>query len=98
MSKILIKPMITEKATALTDKLGRYGFIVDRKANKIEIKNAVEKNYSVKVVGVNTITSGGGKEITKYTNKGVVTANKPIVKKAFVTLAQGDVIDLYGNI
>lgn len=97
MSTILIKPIITEKVTAESEN-GRYGFIVAREANKVEIKKAVEKHYNVTVKSVNTIVTGGGKEVTKYTNKGVVKASRPVVKKAFVTLAQGDVIDLYGNI
>lgn len=98
MSAIIIKPIITEKVTAEAEKLGRYGFIVDRKANKIDIKKAVEKHYNVSVKKVNTVVMGGGKEKTRYTNSGVVKANHPVVKKAFVTLAEGDVIDLYGNI
>ncbi|MBX7093264.1 MAG: 50S ribosomal protein L23 [Flavobacteriales bacterium] len=97
MSTILIKPIITEKVTAESEK-GRYGFIVARKANKIEIRKAVESHYNVKVKSVNTVVTGGGKEATKYTNKGVVKASRPVVKKAFVTLVEGDVIDLYGNI
>ncbi|HAA01690.1 MAG: 50S ribosomal protein L23 [Flavobacteriales bacterium] len=94
---ILIKPIITEKVTAQNEK-GRYGFIVARGANKVEIKKAVEKHFNVTVKSVNTITLGGGKEKTKYTNKGVSKASQPVIKKAFVTLAEGDVIDLYGNI
>lgn len=98
MQNIIIKPLITEKGTSQVEKLNRYGFIVDRFANKIEIKKAIEKHYGVRVNSVNTITTGGGKEIVKYTSKGVAKARKPIVKKAFVTLAEGDVIDLYSNI
>ncbi len=98
MSTILIKPIITEKVTAQGEKYNRYGFVVNRRANKLEIKKAVEKHYNVSVKSVNTVTIGGGKAVTKYTNKGVVTAPKPVIKKAFVTLAEGDVIDLYGNI
>ena len=98
MSSIIVKPIITEKATADSEKLGRYGFVVDRKANKLEIKKAIEKYYNVSVKSVNTIVLGGGKHKTKFTAKGVVKSPVPIVKKAFVTLAQGDVIDLYSNI
>jgi large subunit ribosomal protein L23 len=93
---VLIKPIITEKVTAQAEK-GRYGFVVARTATKLEIKQAVEKHYNVKVAAVNTIVSGGGKENTKYTNKGIVKAAQPVVKKAIVTLAKGDVIDLYAN-
>lgn len=98
MSAIIIKPIITEKVTAEGEKFGRYGFIVDRRANKVEIKKAVEKHYNVSVKQVNTIVVGGGKEKSKFTNSGTVKSNIPVIKKAFVTLAKGDVIDLYGNI
>ena len=97
MSSILIKPIITEKATNGNDN-GRFGFYVDRNANKIQIKTAVEKTYNVSVKTVNTMLLGGGKEKTKYTNKGVAKVNVPITKKAFVTLAEGDTIDLYANL
>lgn len=97
MSAILIKPIITEKATGGNEK-GRFGFYVNRNANKIQIKTAVEKTYNVSVKNVNTILIGGGKEKTRYTNKGVATVNVPIQKKAFVTLAEGDTIDLYANL
>ncbi len=98
MAGIIIKPIISEKMTNLTEKSNRYGFWVSRKANKIEIKKAIEKHYNVTVNAVNTIVTGGGKKITKYTNKGVTQANIPVRKKAVVTLKQGDVIDLFGNI
>lgn len=97
MSAIIIKPIITEKATNGNDK-GRFGFYVARKANKIQIKTAIEKTYNVSVKQVNTIVSGGGKAKTKFTNKGVVQATNPVLKKAFVTLAEGDSIDLYANL
>jgi large subunit ribosomal protein L23 len=98
MAGIIIKPIISEKMTNLTEKSNRYGFWVARNANKIEIKKAVEKHYNVTVETVNTMVAGGGKQITKYTNKGITTANIPVRKKAIVTLKQGDVIDLFGNI
>ena len=98
MAGIIIKPIISEKMTNLTEKTNRYGFWVSRKANKIEIKKAVEKHYNVTVESVNTMVTGGGKNITKYTNKGLSEANIPVRKKAIVTLKQGDVIDLFGNI
>ena len=95
---IIVKPIITEKVTGISEKLNRYGFVVHEDANKIQIKTAVEKTYNVSVKNVNTIVIGGGKEKTRFTNKGVATVNVPIQKKAFVTLAEGDTIDLYANL
>lgn len=97
MGSVLIKPIITEKATNGNDK-GRFVFFVNRDANKIQIKNEVEKTYNVSVKSVNTVVIGGGKEKTRYTNKGVAKVNIPVQKKAIVTLAEGDSIDLYANL
>lgn len=93
---ILKSPMVTEKISALNEK-GKYGFIVDAKANKIEIKNAVEKQYGVNVQRVNT-ANVMGKIKTRNTKAGVLTGRKTNYKKAIVTLAQGEVIDFYGNV
>ncbi|NLO70939.1 MAG: 50S ribosomal protein L23 [Porphyromonadaceae bacterium] len=94
---IIIKPIITEKMSNLGETLNRYGFKVDKNANKIEIKNAIEKMYSVTVTDVNTMVSAPKKRI-RYTksgfNKGATTA----YKKAIVTLKEGDTIDFYSNI
>jgi large subunit ribosomal protein L23 len=98
MANIIIKPIISEKITALTEKSNRYGFWVARTANKIEIKKANEKHFNVTVEDVNTIVTGGGKKNTKYTNKGIAEVGAPIRKKAIVTVKQGDTIDLFGNI
>jgi large subunit ribosomal protein L23 len=98
MENVIIKPIITEKVTAQTEKFNRYGFWVARQANKIDIKKAVEKTYNVTVIGVNTMVKGGGKANTKYTNRGISKAPNTVRKKAVVTLAQGEIIDLYGNI
>ncbi len=98
MKGIIHKPILTEKMTVLGEKLNRYGFIVDKKANKIEIKNAIEKLYGVAVDSVNTMNYGGGKKKMKYTSKGVVFQRNAAYKKAIITLAEGDVIDLYENI
>jgi large subunit ribosomal protein L23 len=76
---------------------GKYGFVVDINANKVEIKNAVEKMYGVNVAKVNTI-SMMGKHKTRYTKMGVLAGRKDNFKKAIVTLAQGEVIDFYNNI
>ena len=94
---ILKKPIVTEKMTGLGEKLNRYGFIVDKRANKIEIKKAVEEMYDVRVDAVNTIIYGG-KAKSRYTKTGVVTGKTTSFKKAIVTLADGDNIDFYSNI
>lgn len=94
--KILKSPLVTEKISALNEK-GKYGFIVDARANKVEIKNAVEKQYGVNVERVNTITVMG-KVKTRNTRAGVVTGQKPNYKKAIVKLAAGEVIDFYSNV
>jgi len=98
MANIIIKPIISEKITALTEKSNRYGFWVARTANKIEIKKAVEKHFNVTVENVNTIVTGGGKKNAKHTNRGLTLAGTPVRKKAIVTVKQGDTIDLFGNI
>ena len=95
--KILIKPIITEKMTAQGEKLNRYGFIVDRKANKIEIKQAVEKMYNVNVKDVNTINYLG-KRSSRYTKSGMINGRKNNIKKAIITLNDGEVIDFYSSI
>lgn len=76
----------------------RFTFVVDRRANKIEIKKAVENMYGVDVKKVRTMTYGGGKSSVKYTNKGIVEQSNPVWKKAVITVADGETIDLYNNI
>jgi large subunit ribosomal protein L23 len=94
---ILLKPIVTEKMTSQGDKFNRYGFIVARNANKIEIKKAVEELYGVTVESVNTMRYGG-KVKTRYTKSGVMTGKSAAAKKAIVTLAEGNTIDFYSNI
>ena len=94
---VIIKPIITERMTALSEKLNRYAFRVARDANKIEIKKAVEELYSVSVKEVNTLIVGG-KNKSRYTKAGVINGRTSTYKKAIVTLAQGDKIDFYSNI
>jgi len=94
---IIVKPLVTEKMTSITDKLNRYGFIVSPKANKVEIKKEVEATYNVTVVSVNTINYAG-KNTSRYTKRGFVKGRKNAFKKAIVTLKEGDVIDFYSNI
>ena len=95
--EILIKPLVTEKMTILGDKLNRYGFIVDRRANKLQIKSAVEQMYGVTVVDVNTVNYHG-KRKSRYTKAGLLTGRTNHFKKAFVTLAGEDKIEYYSNI
>ncbi len=95
--KIIIKPIVTEKMTELGEKLNRYGFVVDKRANKLQIKGAVEEMYSVTVTSVNTMVYGG-KTKSRYTKSGVITGRTNSYKKAIVTLADGDNIDFYSNI
>ena len=95
--EILIKPLVTEKMTALTEKLNRYGFIVDRRASKSQIKTAVKQLYNVEVVAVNTMVYGG-KLKSRYTKSGVQKGKTSSFKKAIITLEEGQVIDFYSNI
>jgi large subunit ribosomal protein L23 len=93
---ILKSPLVTEKVSALNEK-GKYGFIVDIAANKVEIKKAVEKMYGVNVTKVNT-SRMMGKQKVRFTKAGTLAGQKPNYKKAIVTLAQGEVIDFYSNV
>lgn len=93
---VLKKPLVTEKVSALNEK-GRYGFIVDLDANKVEIKKAVEKQYGVNVKSVNTLNVMGKLKV-RYTKAGVQGGRRPNYKKAIVTLAEGEVIDFYSNV
>ncbi|HYG04743.1 MAG TPA: 50S ribosomal protein L23 [Chryseosolibacter sp.] len=93
---ILKRPLVTEKVSSLNEK-GKYGFIVDAEANKVEIKKAVEKQYGVNVERVNTMKVMG-KMKTRYTKTGVLSGRRPNYKKAIVTLAEGEVIDFYSNV
>ena len=94
---IIIKPIVTEKLTDQGEKLNRYGFIVDRKANKLQIKDAVEKMYGVSVTDVNTVKYHGKKK-SRYSKTGVLRGRANHYKKAYITLAGEDKIDFYANI
>jgi len=94
---ILLKPIVTEKMTKDGDKFNRYGFVVDRSANKIQIRKAVEELYGVTVESVNTIRYGG-KVKTRNTKSGLLVGKTAAIKKAVVTLAEGNKIDFYSNI
>ena len=97
LTEILIKPILTEKANAQQEKLRRYAFKVDRRANKLEIKTAVEQFYGVNVLEVNTLVVPG-KNKSRSTKAGVVSGIKSGYKKALVTVAEGETIDLYASI
>ena len=93
---ILIKPIITEKATTMSELRNCYSFEVSTKANKIEIKNAVEAAYGVSVEKVRTINVRPDRR-TRYTKTGIQHGKTNATKKAIVQLAEGEMIDLYAN-
>jgi len=95
--EILIKPIVTEKITAQAESLNRYGFIVNRNANKLQIKKAVESLYNVSVESVNTMIHVGKRE-SRFTKAGVISGSTGMSKKAIVTIAKGESIDFYSNI
>lgn len=95
--EILKKPVLTEKASILTEKSNRYAFKVDQRANKIEIKAAVEQMFGVNVESVNTMVITG-KTKSRYTKAGNVTGRAPKYKKAIITLKDGETIDFYSTI
>ena len=98
LSDVMIKPILSEKANNQQEKLRRYTFRVDKKANKLEIKRAVENFYGVTVTDVNTVVAPA-KSKTRYTKAGFfIAGQKSSYKKAFVTIAAGETIDLYSNI
>ena len=94
---IIVKPLVTEKMTAITEKTNRFGFIVRPEANKLEIKKEVEALYNVTVVEVNTMRYAG-KNKSRYTRSGLINGRTNAYKKAIVTLKEGDTIDFYSNI
>ncbi|PKP47731.1 MAG: 50S ribosomal protein L23 [Bacteroidetes bacterium HGW-Bacteroidetes-11] len=94
---IIIKPVVTEKMTALGEKLKRFGFIVQKDANKLQIKKAIEDIYGVAVTEVNTMNYAG-KNKSRFTKTGMVKGRANSYKKAIVTLAEGETIDFYSNI
>ena len=95
--QILIKPVITEKATQLADKRNAYAFVVNKGVNKIEIRNAVEQMFNVTVDSVNTMVMPG-KPKSRSTKTAIVRGTKSSYKKAYVTLTPGETIDLFGGI
>jgi len=97
ITDVLVKPLITEKTNKSSEKLGQYSFIVDMKANKDQIKKAIEVMYNVSVAEISTLRMPG-KDKTKFTNKGLSKGMKSAYKKAVVTCKDNQQIDFYGNI
>jgi large subunit ribosomal protein L23 len=95
--EILKKPILTEKASALTEKLNRFSFKCDHRANKLEIKGAIEKMYGVNIQAINTLIVFG-KTKNRNTKAGMVSGNAAKYKKAIVTIKDGETIDFYSNI
>ncbi len=93
---VLIKPIITEKVTKDGELFNRYGFVVAKNANKIEIKNAVEASYGVTVLSVNTMIARANRS-QKYTKSGVISAMNGAYKKAVVQVKEGEIIDFFNN-
>lgn len=93
----IIKPLVTEKMTNITEKQNKFGFVVRPDANKLEIKAEVEARYNVNVVSVNTMRYAG-KNKSRYTRAGLLRGRTNAYKKAIVTLKEGETIDFYSNI
>ena len=93
----IVKPLVTEKMTALTEKENKYGFILLPSANKVEIKHKIEAKYNVDVASVTTMNDAG-KRKSRYTKAGVIKGRTNAFKKAIVTLKEGETIDFYSNI
>ena len=94
---IIIKPIVTEKANQLSEKLNSYQFRVVREANKLQIQKAIQDMYGVTVVDVNTMNYAG-KNKSRYTKGGLVNGKSPAFKKAMITVKEGEKIDFYSNI
>lgn len=95
--EVIVKPVVSEKMTDQTEKLNRYGFVVNQAANKIQIKKAIEATYGVTVESVNTMNYAG-KSKSRFTKAGLIKGKTNNYKKAIITVADGDVIDFYSNI
>ena len=94
---VIIKPLVTEKMTGITEKQNKFGFIVRPEANKVELKKEIEERYNVTVTDINTCIYAG-KNKSRYTRSGLLKGSTNAFKKAIVTLKEGDVIDFYSNI
>lgn len=96
--KVIIKKAVDSEKASLDVENNRFAFIVEKSANKLEIKKAIENMYGVSVEEVRTMNYGGGKAKTKYTAKGISYQRNKVYKKAIVTVAEGQMIDIYSNI
>lgn len=94
---VIIKPIITEKITKESEISNRFGFVVNKKANKVEIKKAVESAYGVSIVAVNTMNYRADRTV-KYTKSGLISGKTNAYKKAVVQVKEGETIDFYNNI
>jgi large subunit ribosomal protein L23 len=94
---VILKPIITEKMTQMGEKLNRYGFKVDKRANKLQIRKAIKDIYGVEVADINTMVYRG-KSKTRYSKSGFISGKSNNYKKAIITLAKGETIDFYSNI
>jgi large subunit ribosomal protein L23 len=94
--EILKKPLVTEKISKQNES-GKYGFVVDKRANKVQIREAIERMYGVTVEKVRTMHYQG-KYKSRYTKTKVINGRKPSFKKAIVQVAEGDIIDFYSGI
>jgi large subunit ribosomal protein L23 len=94
---IILKPVITEKMTGISEKLNQYGFIVRKEASKDQIKRAIEELYDVKVTGVSTMRYSG-KNRSRFTKSGFIAGRTATYKKAIISVAEGETIDFYSNI
>ena len=94
---IIIKPIITEKATKQSEVSNRFGFVVDKKANKVQIRKAVEATYGISILSVNTMNYRADRT-TKYTKSGLISGKTGAYKKAIVQVKEGETIDFYNNI
>ncbi len=97
LAEVLVKPILSEKANSLQEKRRTYTFRVAGKANKLEIKKAVEDFYGVNVEDVKTVVVPA-KSKSRFTKAGYIKGRKPSYKKAYVTVAEGENIDLYANV
>lgn len=91
---ILVKPVITEKFTVLQEQNNQYSFEVDPKASKVDIRNAIQKKFNVKVESIRTVTIKGKKK-SQFTKRGRFEGYRPTVKRAVVTLSKDSKIDLF---
>jgi large subunit ribosomal protein L23 len=94
---ILKRPLVTEKFSAISEKLNKYSFVVEKKSTKPEIQKAIEKMYDVEVTSINTMVYAG-KAKSRSTKKGIFPGRKPSYKKAIVTLKEGQKIDFFQNV